>query len=94
MEVCIAENGGELRSQSGPTPAIWLSIQHSSVLKIRSRNRSFFITGQVNIRSTAILLYTYKLVFVQEKIRERLSNNYYEAKRPHKWTVRCFGGIC
>ena len=88
MEVCIAENGGKLRShQHEPTPVIWLSIQHSSVLKIRSRNRSFSITGQVNIRSTAILSYTYKFVFVQEKIRERLSNNYYEAKRPHKWTV-------
>ena len=23
----------------------------------------------------------------KKKIRERLSNNYYEAKRPHKWTV-------
>ena len=88
MEVCIAENGGKLRShQHEPTPVIWLSIQYSSVLKIRSRNRSFFITGQVNIGSTAILSYTYKFVFVQEKIRERLSNNYYEAKRPHKWTV-------
>jgi len=67
----------------------WLSIQYSSVLKIRSRNRSFFITGQVKIKSTAILLYTYKLIFVQEKIREWLSNDYYEAKRPHKWTVMC-----
>ena len=89
MEVFTVENGGKLRShQHEPTPAIWLSIQHSSVLKIRSRNRSFFIAGQVNIRSTAILSYTYKLIFVQEKIRERLSNNYYEAIRPHKWTVK------
>ena len=45
----------------------WLHIQYSSVFKIKSLNRSFFITRQVKFRSTAILSYTYKLVFVQEK---------------------------
>jgi len=34
-----------------------------------------------------MLLYTYKLMFEQEKIRGRLSNNYYEASWPHKCTV-------
>jgi hypothetical protein len=48
---------------------IWLSIQYTSVLEIRSRNRSFFVTGQAMLRKTTMLSTCCESVFYKKNNR-------------------------